>query len=100
MIDFDYPVRVEKKPQRAIMRPRFTLLLLYLFAFFFLFCLILVGPVLVEVLQTLPPGPEQEEAARIAAQEAASGKLGVAFVLAIIATGVGIYKRWLPGTQA
>ena len=81
------------------MRPRFTLLLIYLFAFFFLFCLILVVPALFEVLQTLPPGPEQEEAARIAAQEAASGKLGAAFLLATFATGVGLYKHWLPGTQ-
>ena len=90
---------MEKRAQRAIMRPRFTLLMLYLFAFFFLFCMILVMPALFEVLRTLPPGPEQEEAARIAARDAASGKLGMAFLLAITVTGVGLYKRWLPGTQ-
>ena len=81
------------------MRPRFTLMMLYLFAFFFLFCLILVGPALWEVLQTVPPGPEQEEAAKRAAQEAARGKLGIAFVLAVAAVGIGSYSGWLPGTQ-
>ncbi len=90
---------MEKRAQRAIMRPRFTLLMLYLFAFFFLFCMILVMPALFEVLRTLPPGPEQEEAARIAARDAASGKLGMALLLATVVTGVGLYKRWLPGTQ-
>jgi hypothetical protein len=81
------------------MRPRFTLGMFYLFAFFFLFCMILVGPALWEVLQSMPPGPEQEEAARVAAREAARGKLGIAFGLATLATGVGMYKGWLPGTQ-
>jgi len=83
---------------RAVMRPRFTLMMLYLFAFFFLFCMILVGPALWHVLQSMPPGPEQEEAARVAAREAARGKLGIAFVLAVTATGIGVYQRWLPGT--
>ena len=82
-----------------MMRPRFTLMMLYLFAFFFTFCLILVGPALFEVLQTVPPGPEQEEAARLAAQEAAQGKLGLAFALAVAAVGLGSYSGWLPGTR-
>ena len=81
------------------MRPRFTLGMLYLFAFFFLFCLILVGPALWEVFQNIPPGPEQEEAARVAAQEAIRGKLHIAFGLATLAAGAGMYKGWLPGPQ-
>lgn len=81
------------------MRPRFTLGLLYLFGFFFLFCLILVLPALWQVLHAMPPGPEQEAAAREAAREAARGKLGLAFALATAATGIGMYRGWLPGTQ-
>lgn len=89
-----------KARPRAMMRPRFTLMMLYLFVFFFVFCLILVGPALWEVLQSMPPGPEQEEAARLAARDAAQGKLGLAFLLATAATGLGSYTGWLPGTQA
>lgn len=81
------------------MRPRITLALLYMFGFFFLFCLILVAPALVEVLRSMPPGPEQQEAARVAAQKAAQGKLGIAFALAAVLTGVGMLRGWLPGTR-
>jgi hypothetical protein len=81
------------------LRPRFTLLILYLFAFFFLFCLILVGPALWEVLHSMPPGPEQGAAARDAARQAAQGKLLLAFFLATAATGIAGYRGWLPGTR-
>jgi hypothetical protein len=91
------PPRLQRRP-RPEMRPRFTLLMLYLFVFFFAFCLILVGPALWEVLQSMPPGPEQEAAAKEAARRAASGKLLIAFGLAVAATGIGAYRGWLPGT--
>jgi hypothetical protein len=81
------------------MRPRFTLLILYLFAFFFAFCLILVAPALWQVLHSMPPGPEQEAAAREAARRAADGKLLLAFFLATAATGIGGYRGWLPGAR-
>jgi hypothetical protein len=81
------------------MRPRFTLGMLYLFGFFFLFCLILILPALWEVLRSMPPGPEQQAAAEEAAREAAAGKLGLAFALATAATGLGMYRGWLPGTR-
>lgn len=84
---------------RAVLRPRFTLAMLYLFGFFFLFCLILVAPALWEVLVSMPPGPEQEAAAREAAREAARGRLTMAFALATAATGIGMYRGWLPGTR-
>jgi hypothetical protein len=82
------------------MRPRFTLGMLYLFGFFFLFCLVLVLPALFEVFRSMPPGPEQQQAAHEAAREAAGGKLGLAFALATAATGIGMFRGWLPGTQA
>ncbi|MGH0031792.1 MAG: hypothetical protein ACQGVC_18545 [Myxococcota bacterium] len=82
------------------MRPRFTLGMLYLFAFFFLFCLLLVAPALWEVLHSMPPGPEMEAAANRAAREAMQGKMLLAFALATAATGAGMYTGWLPGTRA
>ena len=93
----DSPQRARRP--RAVLRPRFTLTMLYLFGFFFVFCLILVAPALWDVLVSMPPGPEQEQAAMEAAREAARGRLGIAFALATAVTGIGIYGRWLPGAR-
>ena len=82
------------------MRPRFTLGMLYLFGFFFLFCMLLVVPALWEVLHGMPPGPEMQEAASRAARQAMQGKMALAFALATTATGIGMYRGWLPGTRA
>ena len=41
-----------------IPKPRFTLGILYVMAFFFVYCFALAGPALWNVLQTVPPGPE------------------------------------------
>ena len=81
------------------MRPRFTLMILYLFGFFFLYCFLLVAPALWEVLTSLPPGPEQEEAARRAAKETIQPRLWIAVVAAVVTAGVGIHRGLLPGTR-
>lgn len=80
-------------------RPRFTLGILYLLAFFFVYCFALAGPALWEVLQTTPPGPEQEAIAARAAQEAVQSRLWIAFVAAVVTTGIGMAKGVLPGTS-
>ncbi len=79
--------------------PRFTLALLYFFGFFFVFCFLLVAPELWRVLESVPPGPEQEAAAQLAARTALPPRLGQALGLAILATGVGIWARLLPGLR-
>ena len=81
------------------MRPRFTLALLYFFAFFFGFCLLIVAPELWHVFQNVPVGPEQEEAAKRLAQEAIQPRLHFAAALAIAATGAGMYYEMLPGMR-
>lgn len=80
--------------------PRFTLGILYLFGFFFGYCLLLVAPALWEVLQTMPPGPEQQEAARVAAQAAAKPRLWVAIGLAALTTILGAHYHVLPGFRS
>ncbi|MGH0035192.1 MAG: hypothetical protein ACQGVK_09210 [Myxococcota bacterium] len=80
-------------------QPRFTLMLLYLAVFFFGFAFLLILPDLLDVLATGQPGPEQEEAARQAAQAALRGKLVPVFVMALAATGIGGYYRLLPGLR-
>ena len=74
-------------------------MILYLFVFFFLLCFALVSPNLFAVLQDVPPGPEQKDAARRAAQEALAGKFWFPAAGAIAITALGAYRRWLPGLR-
>lgn len=84
-------------PSSRGFEPRFTLALLYFFGFFFVFCFALVAPELWRVLDSMPPGPEQEAAAQEAARTALQPRLGIALALALVTTGVGIWARVLPG---
>ena len=90
---------------RAVFRPRFTLSLLYLVFFFFLFGLLLALPELLEGARELGPGPdeltpEELDRARETARGAlAGGRLLLALGLAVIATGLGSYARLLPGLR-
>ena len=81
----------------AMPRPFFTLAIVYIFGFFFLYTVALVAPALTEVLNALPPGPEQEAAAKRAAYEAANGKIGLAFVLSLATVVLGVWSQKLPG---
>jgi hypothetical protein len=83
----------------ATFQPRFTLSILYLFGFFFLYCLLLVAPSLWEVAQTVPPGPEQQEAAQQVAREVARPRLWIAVVLSALTTILGAHYRILPGLR-
>ena len=80
-------------------QPRFTLGLLYLFGFFFVYCLLLVAPSLVEVAQTVPPGPEQREAAQEVAREVVRPRLWIALALAAVTTTLCAHFRVLPGMR-
>jgi len=84
----------------ATFRPRFTLTILYFFAFLLLFCAALAAPALTEVVRTTPPGPEQEAIAREAARRAVGPRLPIAALAALVATAIGIYTRVLPGFRA
>jgi hypothetical protein len=94
-----------RRDGRAVFRPRFTLSLLYLVFFFFLFGLLLALPELLEGVRELGPGPdeltpEELDRARETARGAlAGGRLLVALGLAVIATGLGSYARLLPGLR-
>ena len=88
-----------KRPRPPAFQPRFTLTILYLFAFFLLYCLILVAPTLFEVARALPPGPEQQAAAEAAAREAVRGRLLFAFLAALASVSLGAHFRRLPGLR-
>jgi hypothetical protein len=81
------------------MRPRFTLAIVYLFLFFFLYCFALILPALWDILQNTPVGPEQQELARRVAQETVQPRLHIVAALAIATTGAGMYWHFLPGMR-
>jgi hypothetical protein len=81
------------------MKPRFTLGILYVFGFFFLYCFLLVAPGLWEVLQSTPVGPEQEEVAAQVAKETIQPRLWIALVAAVATVALGMYRGVLPGTR-
>jgi hypothetical protein len=81
-------------------RPRFTITLFYLFGFFVAYGLLLAAPALIEVLDKIPPGPEQEEAAKRVTQDALRApRIYIVAGLALVTTAVGARFGWLPGTN-
>jgi ABC-type sulfate transport system permease component len=85
--------------ERARFEPRFTLSLVYLFGFFFLFCLLFAAPALFEVWREVPPGPEQQAAAERAARAALGGRVLPAFVAALLTVAGLTYANALPGMR-
>jgi hypothetical protein len=73
--------------------------MIYILVFFFVYCFLLIAPALIEVLRTVPPGPEQELAARQVAQQVVQPRLWIALALAVATGGLGIAKGVLPGTR-
>ena len=77
-------------------RPRFSIGIFYLVAFFFLFSFLQVLPDLVALLE-MPPGPDQERAALEAARTTSRPLASI--LLALFATALGSYYRVLPGMK-
>ncbi|MDG2050953.1 MAG: hypothetical protein P8M78_12395 [Myxococcota bacterium] len=78
-------------------RPRFTIGIIYLVAFFLFFSFLQVLPELIHLAETMPPGPDQEEAARRVMQEGLNVLLSV--LLSLGATSLGAYYSILPGMR-
>jgi hypothetical protein len=96
-----YAACVQDLPRRrpAGFRPRATLALLYFLVFFFLFCFLLVGPVLWRGFQAVSSDPEQWDAAQQAVQQAMTPRLWIAVALAAAATVIGGRTGVLPGSR-
>ncbi len=93
------PPHPTRSPRPAF-QPRFTIGLFYLVAFFMLYGLVLAAPALIEVANTVPPGPEQQAIAKQAAKEAVQSRLWMAGVAAVVTVALGIRAGVLPGTRS
>ena len=80
-------------------RPTALLGILYFAVIFFVIGLLLVMPELMKVLETVPPGPEQQELANRVAHEAIRPRMPIALVLAVGVTALGGYFGILPGLK-
>lgn len=93
----EHPVLSRRRA--PVFRPSFTLAVVYLVGFFFLFAFLLVLPDLLAGLQNVAPGPAQEELAEEIARRAAAPRLPLALLLALGAVGLGAYLQVLPGLK-
>jgi heme A synthase len=88
--------------RREPFRPRFTLMLLYVAAFFLLYALLFVAPDLAPLLgaegQALPPEELQARAQQVS-QHAMRGKVPIALGASLVTVGLGAWRRVLPGMR-
>lgn len=92
------------RPPAPSFRPEFTLLILYFFAIFLAFALLLALPALIEALRSLPPGDgpltDAERAlAADTAREALRGRVPYAVLATLVVLGIGVWTRSLPGLR-
>jgi hypothetical protein len=88
-----------ERPGGAAFRLRYTLTVLYLFAFVLLYCLAIAVPAMLEVLRELPPGPDQQAASREAVRAVVGPRLLLALGAAVLTTVFGARARLLPGLR-
>jgi len=93
----DHPLASRRRA--PAFRPSFTLAVLYLIGFFFLFAFLLILPELLAVLRDVEPGPEQQRVAEQVARDAFAPRAVYAVVLSLASVGLGSYLRILPGLR-
>jgi hypothetical protein len=79
-------------------RPRFTIGIVYLVAFFLFFAFLQVLPDLIGLLSSMPPGPEQQQAAERIMRDGSSPLVSLA--LSLGATSLGTWYQLLPGMRS
>ena len=89
-----------RSPRRGGFQPRFTLMLLYFFAFLIVFCFALVSPALFEIceIDAHPVRSSRSSRSRRCAGRL-RGRLWIAVAAATATTGLGIWARVLPGLR-
>jgi len=83
-------------------RPRFTIMILYLAVFFFLFGLLLAVPDLMEVIRqadALPEAELRERSRQITQRSLGGGRVYLALAASAVCVGLGAWQRALPGLR-
>ena len=91
-----------KKSSRARFRPNFTISILYLIGFFFLFSILFMIPAWNEFTATIPAGTSDTEAQAMVEEftrKTFEPLLGWMLVAATAATCLGIFGGFLPWTK-
>ncbi len=83
-------------------RANFTLSIVYLILFFFLFSLLFLLPALFEFTASIPPETSEAAAQEMIAEFAKkiiAPRLGWMLLASLVTTGLGIHRGVLPGTK-
>jgi hypothetical protein len=85
--------------ERARFEPRFTLILVYFFAFVVAWGLALAAPEIAAGLRDLPPHADPAEAGRETVRRALEGRIPTAVGAAVVSLGALLWLRVLPGLR-
>ena len=99
-----HPPPVPRRRRRTQFRPRFTLLILYVAALYFVYSLALAAPTLLEHLAALPPDADPQDPiyvdrAAAATRAVLKGKPFGLFLAAVATVLLGAWRGWLPGLR-
>ena len=74
--------------------------LLYVFAFFVLYIMLWMGPELLDLLGSTPPGPDQQKLAEELVQESLGrAELLIALIASLATVALGARFQFLPGLK-
>jgi hypothetical protein len=94
----DEPQRRRAEP----FRPRFTVMILYLGFFFFLYGLLLAVPDLMDVIRqadSLPEAELRQRSEQVTQRSLGGGRVYLALASAAVTVGLGAWQRALPGLR-
>jgi hypothetical protein len=78
-------------------RPFFTLAIVYVFGFWFLYLFAFAAPTLWEIQNAMPDGPEKQRAAEEATRAVLEGRVLPALLLSLATVVLAAWAKKLPG---
>jgi hypothetical protein len=93
------PLRTPRPRAAYGFQPRMAIGVIYVLAFFFLYGMLFVLPELLDVLERMPPGEDQQAVAQEVAHQALGTNVYLALAAAIATVALGSYYRVLPGMK-
>ena len=94
------PPKLRRRRAAYGFQPRMAIGIIYWLTFFVIICLLIALPELLEILERVPDGPAQEEAAAAAMRRILNTRIYYALAGSIAVTGVAAYLEVLPGMRS